>query len=216
MGTGAPRRASIFDFVGIQDLRSWDAGLTTLVKTYPIVPIRTERTRAASRVEWMGETKLRLRSSLFLAAIVSLASAAAVTRAQSDYPNRVIKIVVAVPAGGAADTLARIVADRLTAKWDKPVIVVNHPGATGNIAAETVWKAQPDGYTLLLAPPPPLVINQSLSAKLPFAPATFKPVTVIAAIPNVLVARRNFAASNVGENDRAGKGEAGQAQLRIH
>ena len=147
----------------------------------------------------MDKTKPKLRLSLFLAAIVSLASAASVAQAQSNYPNRVIKIVVAVPAGGAADTLARIVADKLTAKWGKPVIVENHPGGTGNVAAEAVWRAQPDGYTLLLTPPPPLAINQSLYAKLPFVPDKFKPVTVIAAVPNVLLVHHDFPASNLRE-----------------
>ena len=146
-----------------------------------------------------GQNQTEAATLLFLAAIVSLASAASVAQAQSNYPNRVIKIVVAVPAGGAADTLARIVADKLTAKWGKPVIVENHPGGTGNVAAEAVWRAQPDGYTLLLTPPPPLAINQSLYAKLPFVPDKFKPVTVIAAVPNVLLVHHDFPASNLRE-----------------
>ena len=90
-------------------------------------------------------------------------------------------------------------ADKLTAKWGKPVIVENHPGGTGNVAAEAVWRAQPDGYTLLLTPPPPLAINQSLYAKLPFVPDEFKPVTVIAAVPNVLLVHHDFPASNLRE-----------------
>ena len=65
----------------------------------------------------MDKAKPKLRLSLLLSAVVSLVTAAAVTQAQSNYPNRVIKIVVAVPAGGAADTLARKVAEKLTAKW---------------------------------------------------------------------------------------------------
>ena len=145
----------------------------------------------------MDKAKPKLQLSLLLSAVVSLVTAAAVTQAQSNYPNRVIKIVVAVPAGGAADTLARIVADKLTAKWGKPVIVENHPGGTGNVAAEAVWRARPDGYTLLLTPPPPLAINQSLYAKLPFVPDKFNPVTVIAAVPNVLVVNQSFSASNL-------------------
>ena len=144
----------------------------------------------------MDKAKPKLQLSLLLSAVVSLVTAAAVTQAQSNYPNRVIKIVVAVPAGGAAD-LARIVADKLTAKWGKPVIVENHPGGTGNVAAEAVWRARPDGYTLLLTPPPPLAINQSLYAKLPFVPDKFNPVTVIAAVPNVLVVNQSFSASNL-------------------
>src|SRR5262245_15774591 len=69
---------------------------------------------------------------------------------QDSYPDRLVKIVVPVPAGGAVDTLARIAADRLAARWQKPVIVENRPGASGNIGAEGVAKAEPDGHTLLV------------------------------------------------------------------
>jgi tripartite-type tricarboxylate transporter receptor subunit TctC len=72
-------------------------------------------------------------------------------------------------------------------------------GASGNIGAEAVARAEPDGYTLLASPPPPLAINQSLFAKLPFDPGAFAPITVLAAVPNVLVANRGVPASTVQE-----------------
>jgi len=103
------------------------------------------------------------------------------------YPSRAIRIIVPFPAGGAADALPRIVAERLAAKWGQPVIVENRVGASGSIGAEAVWRAEPDGYTLLVTPPAPLVINPSLYAKLAYDPAQFVPVTVIAAIPSVLL-----------------------------
>ena len=68
------------------------------------------------------------------------------------YPDRPIKIIVPFTAGGAADSLARIVGDKLQAKWSKPVVVENRPGATANLGAEAVAKPEPDGYTLLVAP----------------------------------------------------------------
>jgi tripartite-type tricarboxylate transporter receptor subunit TctC len=103
------------------------------------------------------------------------------------YPSRAVRIIVPFPAGGAADALPRIVAERLAAKWAQPVIVENRAGASGSIGAEAVWRAEPDGYTLLATPPAPLVINPSLYAKLPYDPAQFVPVTVMAAIPSVLL-----------------------------
>src|SRR5690242_13820976 len=103
------------------------------------------------------------------------------------YPGRAIRVIVPFPAGGAADALPRIVAERLAQKWGQPVIVENRVGASGSIGAELVWRADPDGYTLLATPPAPLVINPSLYAKLPYDPAQFVPVTVIAAIPSVLL-----------------------------
>ena len=74
------------------------------------------------------------------------------------YPDRPIRIVVPFPPGGANDTVTRIVAERLSARFGQPVVVENKPGAAGNIGAEFVAHAKPDGYTLLSAPPPPLVI----------------------------------------------------------
>jgi len=88
---------------------------------------------------------------LFAAALLLTASAEA--PAQTVYPNRLIKIVVPVPAGAAADTIPRIVADRLAARWGQPVIVENRPGSGQTLGAEAVAKAAPDGYTLLAAPP---------------------------------------------------------------
>jgi hypothetical protein len=66
-----------------------------------------------------------------------------------DYPGRPIKIIVPSPAGGLTDVLTRIVGERLWAKWGQPVIVENRSGAASNIGAEAVFKAEPDGYTLL-------------------------------------------------------------------
>ena len=111
---------------------------------------------------------------------------AAVVRAQ-DYPARVVKIVVPFPAGGTADVMPRILADRLSRKWGQSVIVENHTGAGGNIGAEFVAKSDPDGYTLLASPPPPLVINQNLYPHLGFDPLQFVPIVVMARVPNALV-----------------------------
>jgi tripartite-type tricarboxylate transporter receptor subunit TctC len=103
------------------------------------------------------------------------------------YPARPIRVIVPFPAGGAADALPRIVGERLAARWGQPVLVENRAGASGSIGAEAVARAEPDGYTLLATPPAPLVINPSLYAKLPYDPTQFVPVTVVAAIPSVLL-----------------------------
>lgn len=116
-------------------------------------------------------------------------SVLAMPQAQAqEYPSRTIKIVVPVPAGGAADTLARIIGEKLQTKWGQPVIVENKVGAAGNIGAEAVYNAPGDGHTLLLSPPGPLAINKSLYKKLGYDSDEFVPVSVIAANPNVLLA----------------------------
>jgi tripartite-type tricarboxylate transporter receptor subunit TctC len=92
-------------------------------------------------------------------------TAATATAHAQDYPARVIKIVVPFPAGGTADVMPRVIAEWLSRKWGQSVIVENHTGAGGNIGAEVVAKSDPDGYTLLASPPPPLVIkSESLSS----------------------------------------------------
>ena len=119
--------------------------------------------------------------------------------AQDSYPSRPVKIVVPFPPGGAADSLTRIVAEKVAARLGQPFIIENKAGASGNIGAELVASARPDGYTLMSSPPPPLVINQSLFPQLAFDPARFVPVTVIARAPNVLVAHPRLRASSTGE-----------------
>jgi tripartite-type tricarboxylate transporter receptor subunit TctC len=119
--------------------------------------------------------------------IGAIAALFAVAADAEDYPSRAVRIVVPFPAGGTADAMPRIVADWLSRKWGQPVVIENKAGAAGNIGAEMVANAEPDGYTLLSAPPPPLVINQSLYPKLSFDPTTFEPIIIMGRVPNGLV-----------------------------
>src|SRR3954467_4669299 len=107
------------------------------------------------------------------------------------YPTRTVKIIVPFPAGGTADAVPRVVADWLSRKWGQPVVIENRTGAAGNIGAEQAYHSAPDGYTLLSAPPPPLVINQSLYPKLGFDPGKFEPIIVMAQVPNALMVNPN-------------------------
>lgn len=129
--------------------------------------------------------------------------------AQGNYPSRLVKIIVPFPAGGTADVLPRIVAEKLSAKWGQPVIIENRSGAGGNIGAEVVAKAEPDGYTLLASPPGPLAINQNLYKKLSFDPRKFVPVTVLATVPNVLAVKAALPADSVQGLITAAKAKPG-------
>lgn len=104
----------------------------------------------------------------------------------SAYPTRPIRFIVPLPAGGGVDTVARILAERLQQKWGQTVVVENRPGAGGNIGAETVSRAKPDGYTYLVTAPAPLVVNAVLYKSLRYDPAKLENVTVISGSPNVL------------------------------
>ncbi|MGZ5836081.1 MAG: Bug family tripartite tricarboxylate transporter substrate binding protein [Xanthobacteraceae bacterium] len=128
---------------------------------------------------------------LLAATIATLTAVPAL--AQSEFPSRTVKIIVPFPPGATVDTLPRIVAEKLSARWNQPVVIENRPGAAGNIGAEAVARAEPDGYTLLSSPPPPLAINQALYPKLAFDPKAFVPITILAEVANVLVVRKGLA-----------------------
>ena len=115
------------------------------------------------------------------------------------YPNKAVRIVAPFPAGGSADVIPRIVGEKLSLKWGQPVVVENRAGAAGNIGAEYVFKAEPDGYTLLSSPPPPLIINPNLYRNLPFDPTQFVPVGIMVAIPNVVLVHPKVPVNSIVE-----------------
>jgi tripartite-type tricarboxylate transporter receptor subunit TctC len=135
--------------------------------------------------------------------LTAIALLAALGAARADdaanYPAQNIKIIVPFPAGGTADTLPRLVADKLRQKWNQTIIIENRSGAGGNIGAEAVASSTPDGYTLLASPPGPIAINQSLYKKLSFKPEELMPVTLIGTAPNVLDVQPDFPARTVKE-----------------
>ena len=144
-----------------------------------------------------GTRSLRL-SAIALAILAGSFSASTTAPAQ-DYPTRTVRIIVPFPAGGTADAMPRVIADYLTRKWKQPVVIENRSGAGGNVGAEAAYKSEPDGYTLLSAPPPPLVINHNLYPKLGFDPLKFIPIAVMGAVPNALLTNKNFPANSVAE-----------------
>jgi tripartite-type tricarboxylate transporter receptor subunit TctC len=131
--------------------------------------------------------------------IVALLLCFALHAHAQEWPAKPVRIIVPFPAGGSADLMPRAVAEKLAEKWGQPVIVDNRPGAAGNIGADAVFRAEPDGYTLLSSPPPPLVINRSLYTKLTYDASQFVPITVIGAIPNVLLVHPKTGVNTVAE-----------------
>jgi tripartite-type tricarboxylate transporter receptor subunit TctC len=122
------------------------------------------------------------------------------TTAQTQsYPSRQVTIVVAYPAGGATDIIARPVAQRLSDIWGQPVVIENRPGANAQIAASFVAKARPDGYTLL-ATGGPTFINPYVYSNLPHDPASdFVPATGLGVIHQALVVHPSFPSRNLAE-----------------
>ena len=134
------------------------------------------------------------------AAAANLAWPHAAALANGTFPTRPVTIVVPFAAGGATDIAARLVAEGLTKKWGQPVIVNNRPGAGGNLGSDTVARAKPDGYTLLLGVTGSHGINVSLYPNLPYDPLKdFTPLTMATLFPNAIVVNPAVPANNLQE-----------------
>lgn len=126
-----------------------------------------------------------------------------------DYPNKPIRMIVAVPPGGPADTLARLVSPKLTEALGQTVIVDNRPGANGIIAYEMAARAAPDGYTFVLVAAG-VAINPSLYRNVPYDPVKdFAPITLGITVPNILVVNPSVPAKSVSELVTAIKAKQG-------
>ncbi len=120
--------------------------------------------------------------------------------AQNAWPAKPIRLIVGFAAGGSTDVTARIIAQALSERLGQPVVVENRGGAGGNIGADAVAKADPDGYTLLMATSSTFAANPNLYKTLPFdVQKDFAPITVTAFIPNLLVVNPSVPANNVAE-----------------
>src|SRR5436190_6589619 len=135
--------------------------------------------------------------ALIAAVLMATSPALAQQDPAADYPNRPVKIIVSVPAGGGVDTVTRIFAARLQQRLGQPFVIENRGGGGGNIGAEAVYTAEPDGYTLLATQPAPITSNIALYKKLNFDPVALEPVAVMSKFPNVLLVRQDFPAKTV-------------------
>ena len=139
----------------------------------------------------------------FVAATISLAAlplAHAQSPAPANYPDRPIRLVVGVPAGGTIDLIARIIGQQLSKQMGQSVIVENKGGAGGNIGANFVAKAAPDGYTLFVSVIGTMAINPSLYKSLPFDPVKdFASISQLSSVPQLMVINKNVPANTLAE-----------------
>jgi len=147
----------------------------------------------------IGGGRMLRRSAMIVSfsVIVSIGAMAAVSAA--NFPDRPIRVIVSVPAGGGVDTITRIVTDKMRPALGQPLIVENKAGVSGSIAAEAVFNAEPDGYTLLASQPAPITTNKFLFKTLNYDPAQLVPVAIMSHIPNVVLVRKDFPAQTVQE-----------------
>lgn len=157
---------------------------------------------------------------LLLSALLSL-GLLPVSHAQdaASYPSKPIRIVIPFPPGGATDLITRKIGEKLTQKWGQPVVVENKPGANTIIGTETVARADPDGYTLLMTAPAGILQLPALMAKLPYDPEKdLLPLTQIAEVPTALIVPSEIPARNVkelGDYIRANPGKTSYASLGL-
>jgi tripartite-type tricarboxylate transporter receptor subunit TctC len=141
-----------------------------------------------------------LRRAIIGMGAVALATASAVPALpDAPYPTRLITVVAPFPAGGAGDLLSRLIAEHLRHLLSQPIIVENKTGASGNIGAESVSRAQADGSTLLTAPQLTFSVNHLLNPNLRFDPSTMEPISVLATYPFVLFSRADLPVSSLSE-----------------
>jgi tripartite-type tricarboxylate transporter receptor subunit TctC len=151
-----------------------------------------------------------------LAALLAAGSvAAALAQAPAtDFPRQPIRMVVTFPPGGSADGIVRMLVPRLNEKLGQQVIVDNRPGAGGNIGLTVVAKAPPDGYTLGVGAAGALSANSSLYAKMPFDPLKdFKPVSMLAAIPFVIIGNPSVGVKTQKELVALAKAQPGKLSI---
>ena len=152
-------------------------------------------------------------NALCALALCAFAAATMPAVAQTDvsnYPNRPVRLIVPYPAGGGADLLARLLAERAQAKWGQTVIVDNRAGAGGNVGTEAVFRSAPDGYTMLFTAQPPLVANKNLYPNLGFDPELMAPVSVMATGYSVLLVNPGLPVNNLQEFIAYGKANPGK------
>jgi len=150
----------------------------------------------------------RLMPAIAIAAAGFCTAGQAYAQAASTFPNKPIHIIVTFTSGGAPDILARLIGEKLNAAWGQPVIVDNKPGAGGNIGADYVAKAAPDGYNLVLGTVGTHSINGALYQNMPYDMVKdFTPVSLLASTPNMLVVNNDVPAKNLKEFIALGKKE---------
>ena len=142
---------------------------------------------------------LRRRAIVVSCGVKLLVGAAAATAGAGDFPDHPIRVIVSVPAGGGVDTVTRIVTDRMRQVLGQPLVVENKPGVSGSLAAEAVFHAEPDGYTMLASQPAPITTNSFLYKSLNYDPAQIVPLAIMSHVPNVVLVRKDFPAKTVAE-----------------
>ena len=139
----------------------------------------------------------------------------AAAQSAAEYPNKPVRVLVTVPPGGGVDTVTRLVTGRMGIKLGQTFVVENRGGAGGSLAAEQVYKADPDGYQLMASQPSPITTNVALYKSLNYDPTKFQFVGIMSTIPNVLLVKNDFPGQDREGIYRVRESEPGQGELRV-
>ena len=151
------------------------------------------------------------RRTALMAAAVLACSASQITWAQTDYPSKPVRVIVAFTAGGTTDIIARAVGQKLSERLKQSFVIDNKPGGGGNIGTELAARAVPDGYTLIVNSVGPIAVNPSLYKKLAINPLVdLVPIVQIADVPNVLVVNPSVPARTMEEFIAYAKSKPGE------
>jgi len=153
---------------------------------------------------------MRAAAACALAVVLVVAGGPSLAAGQ-EFPARQIKIIVPTAPGGAIDTTARVIGDKMRAKWGKPVIVENRPGASMRVGAEDVQRSPPDGYTLLVAHDGTMAINPLAFPDLPYDPIkNFTPLGLVISIPEAVMVNKAVPAKSIAELIELAKQKPGE------
>ncbi len=171
--------------------KAWHQAQTELPKKFEV-------SRAASlNMEFSGKYFTMRSKIICQIALGALFFGPVMTTHAQDYPDKTVRVIVPTAPGGGMDRVARIVSEKLAEKWGKPFTVENRAGAGGNLGGEQVFKAAPDGYTLMISATGPLINNKNLYAKLAYDSDRFVPVSLIAESPQALAVYSKVEAGSI-------------------
>jgi tripartite-type tricarboxylate transporter receptor subunit TctC len=162
-------------------------------------PVSQQKMRYSQKCRGLAGAEKRKRAMrgikigvLAVVAAIGVAISSVPVHAQGAYPSRLVRIIVPFPPGSGTDILARLLSDHLARKWNASVITENMPGASGNLGAAEVFRAAPDGHTLLLCPPGPIATNKFLFKDLHYDASRWVAISWLTTVPYVLIARKSF------------------------
>ncbi|RYD92100.1 MAG: tripartite tricarboxylate transporter substrate binding protein, partial [Sphingobacteriales bacterium] len=151
----------------------------------------------------------------FLASLATILALPHVSFAADDYPSKPIRLIAPSSPGGILDITSRVVGKKLSELLKQPVVIENVPGAGGILGMQSLLRAEPDGYTLVMGSSGPNAVNYTLYSKLPYSMSDFAPVVSIITMPNVLVVNANTPVTNLTEFRTYAKSKPGGLSMAV-